>query len=115
MIEKIGDTYIKRSKFWGDRIVFPFKNEDGSLNWFNITTGGAWGKLLTTFIIFLMIMASIYAYKNDVRQYREITNACFSKPCQWCEVVQRIALTNQESNQAFNLSLLNLSIINEEK
>jgi len=72
-VEKIREgLYIKHSKFFGSRVIYPIKNDDGSINWFNILTGGSYGKLLILLIILFLIFFMTYSYMRDVKLCREI-------------------------------------------
>jgi len=74
-------SYIKKDKLFGYRIIYPFKNPDRSINWFNVITGGSWGKLIVCMIIVLLILFSVYAYKKDVANCLEV----IENPCDYCD------------------------------
>ena len=83
MIEYNDDgSYLKKDDWFGYRIIYPVKNRDGTINWFNLLTGGSWGKLIVTCIIVLLIMFSVYAYKKDVTTCYEV----IKNPCDYCEL-----------------------------
>lgn len=76
-IEKIRDgLYVKKS-FDGYRVVYPTKNDDGTINWFNVLTGGTWWKLVKLLFVFLIIAAMIWSYARDTSTCREL----ISHPC----------------------------------
>lgn len=64
-IEKIrireDDVYMKKS-FDGWRVVYPFKNEDGTLNWKTIFLGGNFGTFIKMLVICIIIILFIYFY-----------------------------------------------------
>jgi len=66
---------VKKSKFFGWGIVYPWKNEDGSWNWFNILTGGSWAKVIIIAIIVLIIFVGIIEYRTAVN----VANECLEQ------------------------------------
>jgi len=66
---------VKKSKFFGWGIVYPWKNEDGSWNWFNILTGGSWAKVIVFIIIILIILGCILEYRTAVN----VSTECLEK------------------------------------
>ena len=72
---------LVRSKFSGYRIVYPYKNIDGSINWFNFLTGGSWSNLLKVCFIVGLILGSVAAYKHDIGSCQEI----MEDPCKYCD------------------------------
>ena len=78
-IEKIREgLYVKKS-FDGYRVVYPYRNEDGSLNLFNILTGGNYWKLVKVGIILLLILGMSWAYARDTEACRDL----ISNPCKY--------------------------------
>lgn len=63
-------VYMKKDMF-GWRVVHPIKNEDGSLNWFNIFTGGSWGNLILIIFIVGVICFGTWAHYHDINIVRE--------------------------------------------
>ena len=62
---------VKKSPWFGWGIVYPWKNEDGSINWKNLISGGHWSKLIiTAFIVFLILMC-ILEYSNTINLYNQ--------------------------------------------
>lgn len=57
--------FLKRS-FDGWRVIYPYKNLDGSYNWFNILTGGSYFKLLIIIIIILIICFFLFEYWRNL-------------------------------------------------
>ena len=83
-------SYIKNDKLFGYSVVYPYKNRDGSINWFNLTTGGSYGKLAVTIFIILLIIGSVYAYKKDVGTCYEV----IKNPCEYCQFDPTIVNTD---------------------
>ena len=83
-IEKIREgLYIKSDRF-GTRVVYPIKNEDGTTNWFNVLTGGSWGKLSMTLLIVAIVLLSVWSYNHDVAMYKDVAK----NPCEYCPFAQ---------------------------
>jgi hypothetical protein len=91
MMEDYNDdgSYLKKDMF-GYSIIYPYKNNDGSLNWFNIWTGGSWAKLIVTLLIVSLIIFSVYAYKTDVKTCYEV----IENPCDYCNLNPTMINTN---------------------
>jgi hypothetical protein len=49
------------------RVVHPFKNEDGSWNWFNFFTGGSWKNIIIVAVIVIIILGLLYEYSNNLQ------------------------------------------------
>ena len=62
--------YLKES-FDGWRVVNPNRNEDGTLNWKNIISGGNWWKLFAIAIVVLVILGVLYEYSDNMKTYHE--------------------------------------------
>lgn len=58
------------------KVIKPFKNEDGSLNWFNILTGGSWINLMVTVVIVIMILGLLNEYSTNINLLKD----CFRVP-----------------------------------
>ena len=67
------NIYLKRSKL-GWRIVYPYKNEDGSWNYKNLILGGSWAFLLKIIFITLALYLIFTAYKHDTQECRDTLN-----------------------------------------
>jgi len=80
---KIDDgVYVKKDKYFRYRLIFPPKNEDGTINIFNLITGGSWGRFVMVLLICTLIIASVFMYKHDIRavaDYYNRTCDCSSK------------------------------------
>lgn len=51
----------------GWRVVYPYRNEDGSINWFNFIIGG-WSNLLQLLFWVLLVLMFFFAYKEIAAQ-----------------------------------------------
>ncbi len=90
-------VYLHKGKL-GYRLIYPYKNKDGTINWFNIFTGGSWKNLITVIIVVLFILGLSYAYYLDVKTCRKV----ISNPCDFC--VQGDEFGNQFPIQQINIS-----------
>ncbi len=71
-------VYLKKD-FMGWRVVEPYKNEDGTINWFNFVLGGKRGIVWLTII--LLITGMLYLGINQlISNYKVIAN----EPCKYC-------------------------------
>jgi len=74
-----GVYLTKGSSFFGWRLIFPIKNEDGSINWFNLFTGGSWANVAWTILIVGVLVGSIFLYRHDVNAIKEYYQSiCFN-------------------------------------
>ena len=74
-LEKINinnETIFLKKSFDGWHVVYPYKNEDGSFNWFNFLTGGNYWKLFYLIIILLVIVGFIYEYRINLLECTKI-------------------------------------------
>ena len=71
-------VYMKKDMF-GWRIVQPMKNEDGTLNWFNILTGGMRNFVFTMVMLFF-ILGFFYVYNHDTAEMQKVVES----PCEYC-------------------------------
>jgi len=65
-------VYLKRTKLGGCRIIHPYKNEDGTINWFNVWTGGSWFNLINVVVVVLLLLSLSYGYYHDTKACREL-------------------------------------------
>ena len=97
MFEKLDKVFLKgdivylRKARSGWRVIHPIKNEDGSINWFNLLTGGSWWNVLFVGVVVFLICFAIWEYTHNI----EILMSCFDNS---------IAL--RECTQSFNPGLL---------
>ncbi len=75
--------YVKKD-FLGYRIVNPIRNEDGTLNWVNVITGG-WRNLITITIVITLLLWTQYDSHNKVKEYQEYCDTISKNPVQFCE------------------------------
>lgn len=83
-------VHLKHSKklnTW--RVIYPIKNEDGTLNWFNILTGGSWFNLIVTGIIVLVLVLFFFEYSSNIQTLLD----CFENPAT-LEVCKRSFMPN---------------------
>lgn len=86
--------YLKKKYFWS--VIYPWKNEDGTINWWNFTTGGTPNLLRTIFLLFL-IGVFFLAYKESVSNY---TNLIL-----YVKEICPIAFTKVDVTQLNNLNI----------
>jgi hypothetical protein len=72
-------VYLKKDIF-GWRVIQPWKNEDGTINWFNLLTGG---KKNIAILIFLLVLAGLFylGVQEVITNYSTIAN----NPCEFCK------------------------------
>jgi hypothetical protein len=97
-----GEKVFLKHSFDGWRVVYPFKNEDGTINWFNLCTGGSWWSILKTLFLLFIILGVSWSYAHDTKQCRELVN----NPCDYYVKITEFC-TDQDTNNP--LSGLNLS------
>ena len=69
-----GETiYLAQGKL-GWKVVKPWKNEDGTFNWYNIFIGD-WRITLFYIFLTLMILGAMYEYTNNLRIATECLKA----------------------------------------
>ena len=57
---------LKKSTTFGWGVIHPYKDEDGSINWFNIITGGSWANLFLWGFITAIIVGVIFEYTSNI-------------------------------------------------
>lgn len=78
VIKKIENYFIKEDSFFGARIVYPIKKDLDkpysleNINWFNFLVGGSWGKFISTMLVIILVLFSIWAYKHDTKFCHEL-------------------------------------------
>ena len=103
VIEKIREGLYVKHSFDGYRVVYPIKNDDNSINWYNLITGGNYWKLIKLIAIVLMIYFFIWSYQHDIKAYKQIVNKLENNPYEFCmEIINQVPIQD---------SKLNLSII----
>ena len=68
-------VYLKRS-FDGWRVVHPWRNDDGSMNWFNFFTGGSWWNIVFVVGIVAILVSIFFEYSSNIQFFME----CFKTP-----------------------------------
>lgn len=58
------------------RVIHPWKNKDGSMNWFNLLTGGSWINVIATAAIVALILGVTYEYSTNINRLLD----CFRVP-----------------------------------
>jgi len=71
-----GESIHLKKGFLGWHIIYPWKNNDGSINWFNLLTGGSWLKLIILIVLVLLIVGAIYEYTSNINTLL----SCFKDP-----------------------------------
>lgn len=66
--------YLKKG-YLGWKVVKPWKNLDGTFNWYNILMGGSWIGFLFWVFLILMIIGAIFEYANNLRIATECLKA----------------------------------------
>jgi len=79
-IEIEGDRINLKKSFDGWRVCYPYKNSDGTFNYFNLLTGGTWWNVLKVLIVVGLILGLSFGYYNDVKVCRD----CMANPCDYC-------------------------------
>ena len=72
------NVYLRKGQMFGWRVVHPIKNEDGSINWFNLFTGGSWWNWIIISIVVLMMLGIFYEYNLNIQYFMD----CFKSPQQ---------------------------------
>lgn len=79
-------VYLKKD-FLGWRVVEPIKNDDGTINWFNLICNGKRG-LLFLIIVLLIACSSYFALIEYTANLREVA----FHPCSYCIDCQQSTL-----------------------
>jgi len=58
------------------KVVKPFRNEDGSINWFNLLTGGSWTNLIIVGIIIAVVLGTLSEYTSNIKILQEQLANC---------------------------------------
>jgi hypothetical protein len=53
--------------YYRKRIIKPVLNTDGSINWFNLLTGGSWGRLIGVIVFIIICLGFIFEYHNNLQ------------------------------------------------
>ncbi len=60
------------------RVVHPIKNDDGSINWFNLITGGSLKNLIVVGVVVLILIGLLFEYSSNVKMLQDQIANC------WC-------------------------------
>ena len=71
-IEVEGEKINLKKDFLGWSVVYPNKNIDGTINWFNLLTGGSWIKLFLLIAFIIMMLGFFYEYSSNLKYCAEI-------------------------------------------
>jgi hypothetical protein len=69
-----GEDIALQRDFMGFRVVHPIRNQDGSINWYNLLTGGHWIRLVTVIFIIIIILGAINEYWGHYTMLKECLN-----------------------------------------
>jgi len=58
------------------KVVKPWRNEDRTINWFNILTGGSWMNLIITAVIVIVVLGTLWEYSQNIQALKD----CFNVP-----------------------------------
>ena len=72
-------VYLKKD-FLGWRVVNPIRNEDGSMNWFNLIFGSK-SNLLFLVILLIFGVALYFGINELIGAYKDVA----ANPCAFCE------------------------------
>ena len=75
-------VYLKKD-FLGWRVVHPIKNEDGSLNWFNLIFGSP-SNLVFLIILALVCIGLYFGINELISNYQAVAD----NPCAFCTECQ---------------------------
>jgi len=74
--------YLKKSGIMGWGVIYPWQKEDGSINWYNLITGGTPNLIKTIFIV-AMLLLLILGVKEMIDPLRAIAE----QPVEYCRQV----------------------------
>ena len=67
---------LKKSSVFGWTVIHPYKNDDGSINGFNLLTGGSWANFTMWIVITLIIVGVLFEYTSNINTLI----SCFDNP-----------------------------------
>lgn len=111
-LKKIDEGVYVGKDIFGYKLVYPYKNEDGSFNWFNMILGGSWWNVLLTIFIITIVLFGVWAYKHDVEAYKSFADKIISDPMGFCNKLMTSEIKPYDiQSDKYNLSeiLKNLS------
>ena len=66
---------LSKSPVFGWGVVYPLKNDDGSINWKNLIFGGSYLKTVLMWLIILLILGAALEYSE---MYNQVNNLILS-------------------------------------
>lgn len=60
------EEVVLKKDFTGWRVIYPIKNQDGSINWKNFLVGGSYWNLLKIGLVVGIILFIVWSYKSDI-------------------------------------------------
>ena len=58
------------------KVVKPIKNDDGSINWFNLIVGGSWWNLGVVIFVIIIILGLLQEYSTNIKILQEQIKLC---------------------------------------
>lgn len=49
-------------------VIYPIKNDDGSINWKHLITGGTWGNLIFALLFVLVFLGAAWEYNSNLKE-----------------------------------------------
>lgn len=80
------DSFFVIKGIFGYRVVHPIKREDGSINWFNLFTGG-WGNLIFVLVVVSFLLWVLVDTHNQIEVYRTKCILAMEQPVEFCRSV----------------------------
>jgi len=81
------NLFVKQTKKGGWRVVYPWKNSDGSINWRNFLLGDT-NLLIAGVIVIVFVLLFLYSYKQDMATFKEV----IENPCKYCIEAAKVKL-----------------------
>lgn len=98
--------YVKDNKIFGPKVVYPYKNEDGTINWFNLMFGGK-GNLISSIITLGIVVMLLIGFGSQLNQCRDMA----ANPCKYFDCNSFGNVLGPHVNiSAFNFSAVNSSV-----
>lgn len=64
--------YLNKSKVFGWTVVYPVKNEDGTLNWKHFIAGRTWWNLIIIMMFIVLFFAAGYEYNQNMKECTKV-------------------------------------------
>ena len=93
----INEKVFLKKDYFGYRVVQPYKNEDGTINWFNLLTGGKKNIILTILLIAIFLLY-YFGTVELIGNYKSVAD----NPCSFCTDCQ-----THVKSLLYNLSINN--------